>query len=542
MSRADFQVVFGGFVALGGGVKQVNAHAVFAAVFGDAGVLVAAHGAVMHGFFAFRRQQVEVGVFVGAAEQDVDRLSLFDVHRVFAGFAAADMAVNVAVVRGRRDYGSGFGRSLAGGNGEVVWRRFAAFGRRLQHIDLDAVFATLLGGAFVFGAVERAVVQHFVAFGWHQQVVGAGVRCGEFDGKTLSRLEIERVVGGLFAADAAFDVLHVVGVVLGGGRGGFFGDGFFAHGFFRAFGTADGGLAAADGGLREGGFGEGEGREAGEGDEGFVHRDAPCLLTGDGSDCNGVARRRAVNLVRRRQPRCRNLPELRVGEEVAVCGVGLKGGIAGFELCGETMAVRGRDEGVAAAVNQGDLAVGVGEVVGGGEVVFEQEVRHEGDFFLLELVEAFVGGGEQQGVGTVFLRGARRQSAAERVADDGKATIALLLDVCRHAVSVIVELRFAFDAPVAFAVATVVEGVAVVTKRGEAGGDPTPVVQRAGVAVVKEQAALAGRRGGEIEAVQGGAVGRQADFGKRRGEVEAVIWRKRSRVEQQPLLQAIERG
>ena len=51
-----------------------------------------------------------------------------------------------------------------------------------------------------------------------------------------------------------------------------------------------------------------------------------------------------------------------------MCGVGLKGGIAGFELCGETMAVRGRDEGVAAAVNQGDLAVGVGEVCGGGEV------------------------------------------------------------------------------------------------------------------------------------------------------------------------------
>ena len=140
------------------------------------------------------------------------------------------------------------------------------------------------------------------------------------------------------------------------------------------------------------------------------------------------------------------------------------------------------------------------------------------------------------------MRGARRQSAAERVADDGKAAIALLLDVCRHAVSVIVELSFAFDAPVAFAVAAVVEGVAVVTKRGEAGGDPAPVVQRAGVAVVKEQAALAGRRGGEIEAVQGGAVGRQADFGKRRGEVEAVVWRERGGVEQQPLLQAIERG
>ena len=225
-----------------------------------------------------------------------------------------------------------------------------------------------------------------------------------------------------------------------------------------------------------------------------------------------------------------------------MCGVGLKGGIAGFELCGEAAAVCGRDEGVAAAVNQGDLAVGVGEVCGGGEVVFEQEVRHEGDFFLLELVEAFVGGGEQQSIGTVFLRGARRQSAAERVADDGKATIALLLDVCRHAVGIGVELRFTFDAPVAFAVAAVVEGVAVVTKRGEAGGDPAPVVQRAGVAVVKEEAAFDGRRGGKIETVQGGTVGGQADFGKRRGEVEAVVWRERGRVEQQPLLQAVERG
>ena len=60
--------------------------------------------------------------------------------------------------------------------------------------------------------------------------------------------------------------------------------------------------------------------------------------------------------------------------------------------------------------------------------------------------------------------------------------------------------------------------------------------------MVKEQATFDGRRGGEIEAVQGGTVGGQADFGKRRGEVEAVIWRKRGRVEQQPLLQAIERG
>jgi len=217
-----------------------------------------------------------VGVFVGAAEQDVDRLSLFDVHRVFAGFAAADMAVNVAVVRGRRDYGGGFGRSLAGGNGEVVWRRFAAFGRRLQHIDLDAVFATLLGGAFVFSAVERAVVQHFVAFGWHQQVVGAGVRCGEFDGKALPRLEIERVVGGLFAADAAFDLLDVVGVRLCGSSW-FFGGCFFARGFFLGFAGfarafADGGFAVADGRALCGcGLREGKGREAGESDEGFVH-------------------------------------------------------------------------------------------------------------------------------------------------------------------------------------------------------------------------------------------------------------------------------
>ena len=96
--------------------------------------------------------------------------------------------------------------------------------------------------------------------------------------------------------------------------------------------------------------------------------------------------------------------------------------------------------------------------------------------------------------------------------------------------------------PAAFAVAAVVEHIALVTQRGKTLGHFAPAVERAGVAVEKQQPAFGGRVGGKMQAVQNGAVGsRQADFFKRPRKAESVVLRQDCGAEQQPLLREIQR-
>ena len=136
----------------------------------------------------------------------------------------------------------------------------------------------------------------------------------------------------------------------------------------------------------------------------------------------------------------------------------------------------------------------------------------------------------------------RRHAVANRIAHHndllGGETLAHIL---RHALGIGEQIGLAADLPAAFAVAAIVKRIAVVAQLGKALCHFAPAIQRARVAVEKQNRAFAmGMGWAKMQPVQHCAVYGQGNFFMRQPESVGVVGGEFAGVEQQVFLLEIE--
>ena len=147
-------------------------------------------------------------------------------------------------------------------------------------------------------------------------------------------------------------------------------------------------------------------------------------------------------------------------------------------------------------------------------------------------------GRNQHQLGRLQLRGnVRRHAVANGIAhyDDllGGETLAYIL---RHALGIGEQIGLAADLPAAFAVAAIVKHIAIVAQLGKALRHFAPAIQRACVAVEKQNRAFgAGMGRVKMQPVKHRAVYGQGDFFMRQPESVGVVGGEFAGVEQQVL-------